>query len=165
MNVHVLWVHYQLKATGRYYQGDNWDETGNLGDTTMEEIAKFMKANGYPGHNGRVDQDVIDTLAAYLGSRRVPVYAGGFYEKMNTIMTGGSVMAPSTISRISLKALPAIHIKSSSMFIVFPPCPTGIAPRRVSCPHWFRIRLTAFSARPAALTMKRLSPFRTPSQF
>lgn len=90
MNVYVLWVQYQLKATGQYYQGDNWDETGNLGNTTMKEIAKFMKANGYSNHNGRVDQTVINTLANYLGSRRVPVYAGGFYEKMNTIMMGGS---------------------------------------------------------------------------
>lgn len=90
MNVHVLWVHYQLKATGVYYQGDSWDETGNLGDRTMREIGKFMQDNGYRNHDGHVDQTVINTLANYLGSRRVPVYVGGFYEKMNTIMTGGS---------------------------------------------------------------------------
>ncbi|MBE5803923.1 MAG: peptidoglycan-binding protein [Clostridiales bacterium] len=90
MNVHVLWVHYQLKATGMYYQGDSWDETGNLGDRTMREIGKFMQDNGYRNHDGHVDQTVINTLANYLGNRRVPVYVGGFYEKMNTIMTGGS---------------------------------------------------------------------------
>lgn len=90
MNVHVLWVHYQLKATGEYYKGDSWDETGNLGDRTMREIGRFMQDNGYRNHDGHVDQTVINTLANYLGSRRVPVYVGGFYEKMNTIMTGGS---------------------------------------------------------------------------
>lgn len=97
-NVYVLWVQYQLKATGQYYIGDNWDETGNLGDHTMEEIAKFMKANGYSNHNGRVDQTVINTLASYLGSRRVPVYVGGYYDKMNTIMSGGSAGSMKSIN-------------------------------------------------------------------
>lgn len=100
-NVYVLWVQYQLKATGQYYIGDNWDETGNLGDKTMEEIAKFMKANGHSGHNGRVDQTVINTLASRLGSRRVPVYVGGYYEKMNTIMSGGSAGSMKSINSSS----------------------------------------------------------------
>lgn len=101
MNVDILWVHYQLKATGMYYQGDNWDETGNLGDHTMEEIGKFMRANGYPGHDGHVDQTVINTLANYLGNRRVSVKVGGFYEKMNTIMTGGSAGSMESIDEKS----------------------------------------------------------------
>lgn len=89
MNVHVLWVHYQLKATRQYYQDPDLDATGNLGKQTMQEIAKFMKANGYSNHDGRVDQTVVNTLANYLGSRRDALYTGGFYEKMNTLMIGG----------------------------------------------------------------------------
>lgn len=100
-NVYILWVQYQLKATGKYYQGDNWDETGNLGDHTMEEIARFMNANGYISHSGRVDQTVINTLADYLGSRRVPVYVGGYYDKMNTIMSGGSAGSMASINASS----------------------------------------------------------------
>ena len=101
MNVHVLWVHYQLKATGRYYQGSSWDETGNLGDRTMREIGKFMQDNGYRNHDGHVDQTVINALANYLGSRRVPVYVRGFYEKMNTIMYGGSAGSMQSIDENS----------------------------------------------------------------
>ena len=90
MNVDVLWVHHQLKATGKYYQGEQWDETGNLGDRTMSEIARFMRENGYGNHSGCVDQRVINALVDYLGPRVVPVYVGGFYDKMGTIMSGGS---------------------------------------------------------------------------
>ncbi len=89
MNLTVYWVQVQLKATGVYYQGYAWDETGNLGDQTMKEIAAFMKSRGYNGHSGRVDQTVVDELSAYLGSRRVPVYIGGFYRHMDSIMSGG----------------------------------------------------------------------------
>ncbi len=90
MNMTVYWVQVQLKATGIWYQGEQWDETGNLGDHTMEEIRSFMSGRGYPGHSGRVDQKVIDELASYLGSRVVPVYIGGIYDHMNSIMYGGS---------------------------------------------------------------------------
>ncbi len=89
MNLAIYWVQVQLKATGIYYQGDHWDETGNLGDHTMQEIASFMKGRGHGGHNGRVDQKVIDELAAYLGNRVVPVYVGGYYSHMDSIMIGG----------------------------------------------------------------------------
>jgi len=89
MNLAVFWVQVQLKATGIYYQEEIWDETGNLGDHTMQEVAAFMQSRGYRGHTGRVDQTVIDELVLYLGDRVVPVYAGGFYSHMDTIMTGG----------------------------------------------------------------------------
>ncbi len=89
MNMVVFWVQTQLKATGIYYQGDSWDVTGNLGDHTMQEIAAFMKSRGYGGHRGNVDQTVVDELASYLGSRIVPVYIGGFYQHMDSIMSGG----------------------------------------------------------------------------
>lgn len=89
MNLAVYWVQTQLKATGIYYQGELWDVTGNLGDHTMEEVASFMQARGYRGHSGRIDQTVIDELAGYMGYRMVPVYIGGFYQYMDTIMTGG----------------------------------------------------------------------------
>ena len=90
MNIIIYWVQVQMKATGVYYQGDNWDETGNLGDHTMQEIARFMKARGYAHHSGCVDQDVVCELASFLGDRRVPVYVGGFYDRMDSIMIGGS---------------------------------------------------------------------------
>ena len=89
MNLTVFWVQVQLKQTGIWYQGYEWDETGHLGDHTISEIADFMHARGYYGHMGLVDQDVIDELASYLGSRVEPVYAGGFYEAMDSIMIGG----------------------------------------------------------------------------
>ena len=85
----VLWVQTQLKATGVYYQGEIWDETGNLGDHTMQEVASFMQSRGYGGHNGQVDQTVINELADYLGYRLVAVRIGGFYRHMDSIMTGG----------------------------------------------------------------------------
>lgn len=90
MNMVVYWVQVQLKATGNWYQGESWDCTGNLGDKTMSEIASFMRSRGYWGHSGVVDQNVVDELASYLGSRLEPVYVGGFYDAMNTIMVGGS---------------------------------------------------------------------------
>ena len=86
MNLSVLWVQTQLKATGVYYQGEIWDVTGNLGDHTMQEVAAFMRSRGYGGHNGQVDQTVIDELAGYMGERLVPVCVGGFYRYMDTIM-------------------------------------------------------------------------------
>lgn len=52
MNMAIFWVQVQMKATGRWYQGDQWDCTGNLGDHTMQEIASFMKSRGYSGHSG-----------------------------------------------------------------------------------------------------------------
>ena len=86
MNMVVFWVQTQLKATGIWYQGYQWDVTGNLGDHTMSEISSFMQSMGYRGHTGVVNQDVIDALASYLGSDIVPVYVGGFYNGMSTIM-------------------------------------------------------------------------------
>ena len=85
----VLWVQTQLKATGVYYQGEIWDVTGNLGDHTMQEVASFMQGRGYGGHNGQIDQTVINELARYMGRRIAPVYIGGFYSHMDTIMNGG----------------------------------------------------------------------------
>lgn len=90
MNMAVLWVQTQLKATGMYYQGEAWDVTGSLGSETMKEIKSFMNARGYWNHSGVVNQDVIDELAAYLNYNTVPVYVGGYYEKMSSIMYGGS---------------------------------------------------------------------------
>lgn len=89
MNVVVYWVQRQLKATGIYYQGEMWDVTGNLGDHTMQEVSSFMQSRGYNNHNGQIDQTVIDELTAYLGCRIEPVYIGGFYSHMDSIMVGG----------------------------------------------------------------------------
>ena len=88
MNLVILWVQTQLKATGIWYQGDQWDLTGNLGEHTMSEIRSFMASNGYYGHSGIVDQNVLNTLARYLGSRIVPVQTGGIYNYMSSIMSG-----------------------------------------------------------------------------
>lgn len=90
MNMVVVWVQTQLKATGIYYQGDRWDITGSLGDQTMQEIKSFMQARGYRNHSGVINQAVIDELASYLGYNVVPVYVGGYYDKMDSIMYGGS---------------------------------------------------------------------------
>lgn len=89
MNMAILWVQTQLKATGTYYQGYAWDVTGHLGDHTMQEIASFMQSRGYRGHSGCVDQNVVNELAAYLGNRIEPVYIGGYYSHMDSIMSGG----------------------------------------------------------------------------
>ena len=89
MNLTIYWVQVQLKATGVYYQGNVWDETGNLGEHTMQEVASFMQSRGYGGHKGNIDQRVVDELASYIGGRMVPVYVGGFYRHMDTIMQGG----------------------------------------------------------------------------
>lgn len=88
MNLIVFWVQTQLKATGVWYQGYQWDVTGNLGDHTMSEIRAFMSANGYRSHTGVVDQQVIDALANYLGSSLQPVMTGGFYNSMSMLMRG-----------------------------------------------------------------------------
>ncbi|MBQ8201615.1 MAG: peptidoglycan-binding protein [Clostridia bacterium] len=90
MNMVVFWVQTQLKATGEYYQGDIWDVTGSLGSHTVDEIKRFMKSRGYRSHNGQVDQKVIDELVEYFGGNTIPVYVGGFYNEMSSIMTGGS---------------------------------------------------------------------------
>ena len=86
MNMVVFWMQTQLKATGVWYQGYQWDVTGNLGNQTMSEISDFMQAMGYPGHTGVVDQNVINALHQYLGNNIVPVYVGGFYSGMDGIM-------------------------------------------------------------------------------
>ena len=63
----VRWVQTQLKATGIWYQGDEWRVTGHVGKHTMSEIRSFMQSMGYPHHTGVVDQSVIDALCDYLG--------------------------------------------------------------------------------------------------
>ena len=63
----INWVQTHLKATGIWYQGDQWLVTGHLGKHTMEEIRSFMQYMGYPYHTGVVDQSVIDALCEYLG--------------------------------------------------------------------------------------------------
>lgn len=88
MNLVIFWVQTQLKATGIWYQGDQWDLTGSLGEHTMSEIRSFMASNGYYGHTGVVDQTVLNALARYLGSRIVPVQTGGIYNYMSSIMSG-----------------------------------------------------------------------------
>ncbi|MBR4711649.1 MAG: peptidoglycan-binding protein [Clostridia bacterium] len=45
-----------------------------------------MADRGYPGHDGCVDQSVVDELAAYLGSRLRPVMSGGWYGRMGTLL-------------------------------------------------------------------------------
>ena len=87
MNLVVFWVQTQLKATNVWYQGYQWDVTGNLGDHTMSEIRSFMQARGYLGHTGVINQEVIDAIAEYMGDRLVPVNIGGFYDAMNSITT------------------------------------------------------------------------------
>lgn len=89
MSLIVLWVQTQLKATGIYYQGETWDVTGHLGDHTMQEIKAFMLSRGYQYHDGQIDQIVITELVDYLGCRIIPVYIGGFYSHMDSIMNGG----------------------------------------------------------------------------
>ncbi len=81
MNIYIFWVQTQLKAAG-YFQGDKWDVTGNLGNQTQSEIQRFMQRQGYRGHNGYVDQSVVDCLASVLAGRIVPVYVGGYYDYM-----------------------------------------------------------------------------------
>lgn len=90
MNMVVFWVQTQLKATGVWYQGYQWDVTGNLGDHTMSEIRSFMQARGYRGHTGVINQEVIDAIADYMGDRLEPVMIGGFYDSMNSITTRDS---------------------------------------------------------------------------
>lgn len=90
MNMVVFWVQTQLKATGVWYQGYQWDVTGHLGDHTVQEIRSFMQACGFNNQTGVVNQTVINALKEYLGNRIEPVMVGGFYEAMSKIMTGGS---------------------------------------------------------------------------
>lgn len=90
MNMVIFWVQVQMKESGQWYQGEQWDCTGNLGDHTMREIASFMKSRGYSKHSGYVDQNVVNELANYLGYCVQPVFVGGFYEAMGAIMSGGS---------------------------------------------------------------------------
>ncbi len=90
MNMVVFWVQTQLKATGVFYQGEQWDVTGSLGDHTMEEIRAFMQTYTGRGHSGVVDQSVIDALASWLGDDVQPVYVGGFYDAMDSLMVGGT---------------------------------------------------------------------------
>lgn len=97
MNMVVYWVQIQLKATGRWYQGEQWDCTGNLGDHTMHEIASFMKNRGYSRHTGYVDQNVVNELASWLGYNVQPVYVGGFYDAMGAIMADDSAGSMQTI--------------------------------------------------------------------
>ncbi len=84
-NIVIYWVQIQMKAAG-YYTGDQWDETGNIGDHTQEEIRRFMRDCGYPYHTGFVDQTVVNTLASVLGSRLRPVYRGGYFRHMNALL-------------------------------------------------------------------------------
>ena len=86
MNLYVYWVQVRLKATGRWYQGEEWDCTGNLGSHTMSEISAFMRFSAGIDHDGTVDQDVIDALLDVPGAPVVPV--GGFYGCLD-ILTGG----------------------------------------------------------------------------
>ena len=90
MNIYIFWVQTQLKAAG-YFQGDQWDVTGNLGNETQKEIRRFMQNHGYRGHNGYVDQTVVDCLANDLSGRVVPVYIGGFYDYMAPLFYDPSI--------------------------------------------------------------------------
>lgn len=65
-NETVRWVQNMMKATGIWYQGDEWKVTGNLGKHTMQEISSFMESRGYFGHSGVIDQNVINELYYYL---------------------------------------------------------------------------------------------------
>ena len=88
MNMVIFWVQTQLKATGAWYQGSQWEVNGCLSEHTMSEIRSFMASTGHYGHSGTVDQGVVNALAAYLGSRIMPVYTGGFYNYMGTVLSG-----------------------------------------------------------------------------
>ncbi len=90
MNIYIFWVQTQLKAAG-YFQGNNWDVTGNLGSQTQKEIQRFMNDHGRRGHNGYVDQSVVDSLANYLSGRIVPVYIGGYYDYMQPLFYDTSI--------------------------------------------------------------------------
>lgn len=86
MNLTVYWVQVRLKATGRWYQGDEWDCTGNLGSHTMSEIAAFIRSAAGFDHDGTVDDTVIGMLLDVPDAPEVLV--GGFYDRLN-ILTGG----------------------------------------------------------------------------
>ena len=97
MNLVVYWVQVQMKATGAYYTGDQWDETGNLGSHTRDEIKRFMRDRGYSSHDGSVDQAVVDALASYLGGRIRPVNRGGYYRYMDTLLNDNTWESMDTI--------------------------------------------------------------------
>ena len=86
MDLYVYWVQVRLKASGRWYQGDEWDCTGNLGSHTMSEINAFMQAVAGCAHDGTVDDSVIDALLDIPDAPEVLI--GGFYDCLNTL-TGG----------------------------------------------------------------------------
>ncbi len=90
MNLFIYWTQIQMKATGRYYTGDEWDETGKLGEHTRDEIKAFMKSRGYARHDGYVDQNVVNELASALGSRVRSVKAGGWYAHMDSVLSDPS---------------------------------------------------------------------------
>ncbi len=85
MNLYVYWVQVRLKATGKWYQGEEWDCTGNLGSHTMSEIASFMRSHGID-HDGTVDDTVIGLLQDVPGAPEV--LTGGFYDCLD-LLTGG----------------------------------------------------------------------------
>lgn len=87
-NLYVYWVQVQMKATGLYYQGEEWDETGVLGDHTRAEISRMMEDWGYEGHDGSVDKYVILVICNILDGNFQPVYVNGFYNKMYTLTSG-----------------------------------------------------------------------------
>ena len=115
MNMTIFWVQTQLKATGRWYQGNSWDCTGNLGDHTISEIKSFMKTQGYSAHSGNVDQNVINELCNYLGSRLQPVYVGGIYDYMSSIMQGGSAGSMSRINSNLIDMIP--HVTTGARWV------------------------------------------------
>ena len=89
MNMAVFWVQTQLKATGEWYQDDRCEVSGLLDDATQAAVSGFMAARGFESHPGHIDQTVVDTLLACLGSRAVAVYTGGFYEAMDLLLPDG----------------------------------------------------------------------------
>lgn len=115
MNMTIFWVQTQLKATGRWYQGDSWDCTGNLGDHTISEIKSFMRSQGYSSHSGNVDQNVINELRNYLGGRLQPVYVGGIYDYMSSIMQGGSAGSMSRINSNLIDMIP--HVTTGARWV------------------------------------------------
>ena len=88
MNLTIFWVQTQLRATGQWYLEDGCSVTGYLDETAAAAVAEFMTLQGYPDHGGVIDQNVIDELTDWLGSRIVPVYTGGFYEAMDGLLDG-----------------------------------------------------------------------------
>jgi len=113
------------------------------------DCRSLMELAGVIGRSEDIEELQQRMNAARAGLQRQPA------------SSSKSVIAPSTKRRISLKAFPAIHMKSSSSCIVLPSHMRG-GGRQSALP---RIRFTAFSALPAAETINRLSSFSTCSQF